>query len=1059
MRLLRSSPFFSRALPASLLVLATLLTTAPGLEARPPRQSGSPFVHLWQTDELGASPVNWRMLQHPNGLIYIANGFGVLEFDGATWRLIPMPDEGAARTLVVDRQGRVWAAGNGQVITLEPDASRTLRAVDQVGRVPAAERSSSVFVSSVATDDGVYLGGSRRIFLFRPDGRVTTWRTESNFSPLWEMDGQVHVTRDYATLLRLSPDGGTTEVAQQHGTAWPLARTFAARRTAGGVELLTNSGPHRWSGERDGRTVPLAGDRTFATTAARNAIFLPDGGAVFATVGGALVLNAKGELQQRLDSNSGLPVDTINGLGTDRDGGLWLALQNGVARVQLDTPFALHGKPQGLDSGPRRLTRWRDRLYVAYGSGVAWRDENSGQFVPVPGMSASASRPIVAQDRLLVSTSSGIREIGYDNSVRTVTRDNSLALIASQREPGWLFSGDSDGVWILAPSGALAGAEHPGWTVQGRLRDLPVNVVQLYDFSDGFVWVVGSQGDVWRIDFRAGIRLDAPCERFGPERGVPPARRRDHVQLFPLGERIFALSRGWLLAFDRAQDRFVSAADELGLSGADVYTLSDTGAIWVHTESPHSQFLRLTPPQSHPGGSAPAGSWRREVFPSSELHGLVFNSLFFDAPTETLWIAGQGNLVSMATDWWTQRRSPALQANIRRVTGKDGRVLHGGAGPVPLLRLASTEDALRIEFATPTFSPDFRGRTLTRFRTRVEGLDRDWSEWSQESYRDLTNLPYRTLTFRVQTMTQDGRTSEETALRFEVLPPWWLTGWSLGLAGLIGAGGVIGFVRLRTRALQRRADALEAVVTTRTAELAEKNHTLAQQNTELTRLRQLEAEEKIAARLAEEKARLEVLRYQLNPHFLFNALTSVCAQLPTALRGARSTIQQLTEFCQLTLFRPEHDGDPTLGEELRMLRAYLAIEATRWGDLLTTEIVCDASHESLAIPSLLLLPIVENALKYGRATSRGAVTIRLVVTRTGERLVITASNTGRWVEPTGRGSVPSLGIGLTNLRQRLARYYPGAHEFTTAAAQGWVHVTITIPAMPGPLPAEFSPRV
>ncbi len=1059
MRLLRPPLILPRTLPASLLVLAALLAALPWLGARPPRSSGSPFVHLWQTDELGASPVNWRMLQHPNGLIYIANGFGVLEFDGATWRLTPMPDEGAARTLVVDREGRVWAAGNGQVVTLEPDTTRTLRAIDQIHRVPAAERSSSVLVSSVATDDGVYFGGARRIFLFRPDGSVVTWRTETNFSPIWEMDGQVHVTRDYRTLIRLSPDGSATDVAHHEGAAWPLARAFAARRTADGVELLTNTGPHRWFGTRDGRTVPLATDRTFATAAARNAIFLPDGGAVFATVGGALVLNARGELQQRLDSNSGLPVDTINGLGVDRDGGVWLALQNGVARVQLDSPFALHGKPQGLDSGPRRLTRWRDRLYVAYGSGVAWRDESTGQFIPVPGMSASASRPIVARDRLLVSTSSGIREIGYDGSVRTVTRDNSLALIASQRQPGWLFSGDSDGVWILAPTGARAGAESPGWTVQGRVRDLPANVVQLYDFADGFVWVVGAQGDIWRIDFRAGIRLDAPCERFGSERGVPPARRRDHVQLFPLGERIFALSRGWLLALDRPQDRFVSAADELGLSGADVYTLSDTGAIWVHTESPHSQFLRLTPPPTGPGIVPPLGSWRREVFPSSELHGLVFNSLFFDAPTDTLWIAGQGNLVSMAAGWQAAQRRTELQANIRRVVGKDGRVLHGGAGPVPLLQLDSTEDAVRIEFAAPAFSPDFRGRTLTRFRTRVEGLDRDWSDWSQESYRDLTNLPYRTLTFRVQTMTQDGRTSGETSFRFEVLPPWWLTGWSLGVAGLLAAGGVLGFVRVRTRALQRRADALESVVATRTAELAEKNQTLAQQNTELARLRQLEAEEKIAARLAEEKARLEVLRYQLNPHFLFNALTSVCAQLPAALTGARGTIQQLTEFCQLTLFRPEHGGDPTLGEELRMLRAYLAIEATRWGDLLTTEIVCDPRHESVSIPSLLLLPIVENALKYGRATSRGPVTVRLIVERAGDRLVITASNTGRWVEPSGRGSVPSLGIGLTNLRQRLARYYPGAHEFTTSAAPGWVHVTIAIPATPGPLPSEFPPRV
>jgi LytS/YehU family sensor histidine kinase len=221
-------------------------------------------------------------------------------------------------------------------------------------------------------------------------------------------------------------------------------------------------------------------------------------------------------------------------------------------------------------------------------------------------------------------------------------------------------------------------------------------------------------------------------------------------------------------------------------------------------------------------------------------------------------------------------------------------------------------------------------------------------------------------------------------------------------------------------------------------------------NRELARLHLLELDETAAARLAEEKARLEVLRYQLNPHFLFNALTSICAQLPTDPERARATIERLADFCQLTLFRPEGGAgaDPTLEQELKMISAYLDIEQTRWGDLLKIGFELEPGVQSERLPPFVLLPLVENALKYGRATSRSGLEIRVAVRREEGCLLLEISNTGRWVEPADRGSTPSLGIGLENLRQRLQRYYPGSHDFTTTAADGWVRVRLRLALSP-----------
>jgi LytS/YehU family sensor histidine kinase len=252
----------------------------------------------------------------------------------------------------------------------------------------------------------------------------------------------------------------------------------------------------------------------------------------------------------------------------------------------------------------------------------------------------------------------------------------------------------------------------------------------------------------------------------------------------------------------------------------------------------------------------------------------------------------------------------------------------------------------------------------------------------------------------------------------------------------------------RTRALRRRAERLEAIVATRTDELR-------RSNAELARLNAIERDEKLAARLGEEKARLEVLRYQLNPHFLFNALNSVCASINHAPAAARGMVVRIAEFCRQTLHRPGADESAmTIGQEIAMLRSYLEIEQMRLGDLLTVEIACDPAAEGVRIPPFLLLPLVENAVKYGTATSVDRVEIKLRVRpigSDGETLTrsaasgieIEVSNTGKWLEP-GHHSAPSTGIGLENLRQRLARYYPDAHELITTSEGAWVIVRVRL---------------
>jgi len=204
-------------------------------------------------------------------------------------------------------------------------------------------------------------------------------------------------------------------------------------------------------------------------------------------------------------------------------------------------------------------------------------------------------------------------------------------------------------------------------------------------------------------------------------------------------------------------------------------------------------------------------------------------------------------------------------------------------------------------------------------------------------------------------------------------------------------------------------------------------------------------QKKELARLQTEKETLEKLRYQLNPHFLFNALASIRGALLRDRDVARALISHLAEFSRLTLSRGSMDT-LTITEELEVIGHFLAMEQIRFGDYLTISIEIEPKAGDFEVPALVLQPLVENAVKYGSRTSPDALAVSISVkSQPPDRIHIAISNSGSWVEPGTPDSRYSTGTGLKNIKQRLQKYYPGKFRFETRAEGGQVTVEIEVP--------------
>ena len=191
-------------------------------------------------------------------------------------------------------------------------------------------------------------------------------------------------------------------------------------------------------------------------------------------------------------------------------------------------------------------------------------------------------------------------------------------------------------------------------------------------------------------------------------------------------------------------------------------------------------------------------------------------------------------------------------------------------------------------------------------------------------------------------------------------------------------------------------------------------------------------------------AQLAMLRYQLNPHFLFNTLNAISTLvLDGQNRIANLAVSRLSEFLRYTL-----DQDPmkkvTLRQELDALNLYLGIEKLRFGDRLKLEFDVDERSETALVPSLLLQPLVENAMKYAIAPREegGSVTVIAGIEGSLLRLAVVDDGPGLPVGSTGGNG---RGVGLRNTRERLQVLYGDAHRIEIADAGPGLRVEMRLP--------------
>ncbi|HEV3459771.1 MAG TPA: diguanylate cyclase [Thermoanaerobaculia bacterium] len=813
----------------------------PGQTAAPPshpRERGFPLIQSVLPPLAEAETQNFDVAADPRGYLYVANLGGLLVYDGAWWQLVAIGSQKGAFAVACDAAGRIAVGGIDDLGYLDASAGGALRFVSLLPLLPAAARQLGQVLQTVPAPGGFLFNTPERLLYW--DGKslstLATFPHVRPFQEVFTVGGAVYFWSRDAGLARLA---GRGFVPVPGGEQFRGRRIDALAAADGGLlASVRGEGLFRIAA---GQVAPFAPEAS--RWAAANRLLsgrrLADGRWAFASLlGGLLLLLPDGRVEQVIDTAAGLANETVYALALDRDGALWLALDNGLARVEVASPISVVDTRSGLKGDCRVAARYRGCLWVGTASGLfttaaappaagAGDWDRPLRLRQVPGQPPAVWSLLAADEDLLVGEAFGIHVlrdggtplplpgtpqstvfvlarsrsqpdrvwVGLENGLAALRRDRALPA-------GWRFEGMIDSavrdvraivegaggtVWCSSDIAGVVGYDVPAASLRpARVRHVPASgEAHLLQAAGGILAV--RDGRVQRLD-EAGARLvaetapaPAPASRSGPPQSPPLPPSPPHVQAPAVS----------LLDFPAGLGSFAMLAEDAA------------GNIWMNTRPP-SVAIRCG------RGWAPAVRSLVEV-------PVRATDQFLAEPDGVVWLVTEAGLFRHAGP--LAGAAPPLQApHLSRITVGGGTVLFGGAPGSSPATLAAPElppdvRRLRIELAPLSF------RAGLRYQTRLEPIDAAWGNPSAEPFAELTQLPPGRYTFHARTVGPGGEVSPQTAWSFRVRPPWYLASWALALA-LVGAlGGVRGYTGLRNRALRQRAARLEARVAEQTVAL------------------------------------------------------------------------------------------------------------------------------------------------------------------------------------------------------------------------------------------------
>jgi len=798
------------------------------------QEIGCPIIHNYTPKDYNGTSQVWSAVQDSRGVMYFGISGAILEYDGISWRTIPVNKEAIAYDLAIDKNGKIYVAGMGEFGYLKPDKKGNTQYKTLTHHLPDTTYKTEIVWSVKITTKFVYFLTYDAILQYSPNNEelsILKADTNSRFFGDFIYNDIYYVRQSNKGLMKIENNKFKYAFQSEFFNNKHSFRTVTPFSDK--TLLIPTRTESLYIYHPDKDTIPKVfaisnNDFFVDNNIYSSSLFQKKHFVIGSLNKGALLFNKQGRVLQQYNENKLLQNNTILEIITDTSQNIWLGLDNGLSKTEHSQDLSYWDKNTGLKGSVNDVIRFNGKLYIASSGKVYFIDKNN-QVRELRNIPVGQNWSFLRNEKnkyMLCGTSQGIYEIKGDNAALIYKGSHAFFLYQSIKNPFRTFSTDyADLISIRF--------ENDRWVSEGKWEGVKDQIRGIIEDEKGEIWLGTKSNGV--------IRITPDYENITKPKKVKYYNEKDGfkclIDILPFKYKnkiIWGTEKG-LYSYNSQTDRFEPFC-ELGEAFCNdnhsIFSLIEMadGKIWISPSTNNKSEIVFLHPNNKGGYDWVYEPFRR--IPDMEI--LAFHV----EPSGVAWIGGSEGLYRYEMSKDTKNYTQKFNCLIRKITVGTDSLIYGGGGPVKNpVELEYKFNTIKFEFAAPFFDQEEK----TLYSYQLEGYDRTWSNWSREIKKEYTNLNKGNYNMKVKALNVYGIESEIDTFQVILLPPFYRTWWAYAIYLFILILTVWMIVKLNSYRLRKEKQQLETIVKERTNDIVQKNEELEQQKEEiLTQAEQLQ---------------------------------------------------------------------------------------------------------------------------------------------------------------------------------------------------------------------------
>ncbi|WP_114793256.1 triple tyrosine motif-containing protein [Niabella yanshanensis] len=740
-----------------------------GLPCRAQNVIGNPSIINYSKKSYKGGNQNWDIDQDERGVMYFANNNGLLTFDGVYWQTYQLPNGIALRSVMVAKDGNIYVGGQGQIGYFKADAQGRL-AYHSLNPLLSPEDNTFTDVWNICEkDNAVFFRINSKIFVLNK-GKI-----EAYASNYWSFLGEAgkDIIAHNANRGLLIFENGKDWKPLPFGDRLPAGAAVRSIIPFGTDSLLIATQQFGFF-ILDHKGLSSFGTpsiREVATQSIYQALQLPDKNFLVATrLGGCYVIDRKGHLLERITINEGLQSQNTLSVKADREGNIWLGLDNGIDVVNYtDAIKHIFPEKENHNTGFAAAV-YHQYLYLGTSAGVYRTplsmepdiSRNQGRFELVKNSKGEVWGLSVVHNKLFIAHASGAY---YVNNGEAVLIDNSIGY--------WGFQPYGNSKQILAGTyNSISFLEEAGSKIQRSAGLISSESARFVVQHNGVIWIAHPYRGVFRVVRDAQGKLEAK-----PYTDKERVISNNNNRIFKIAGKLILADDNGIFEYNSNKDKFIRS----------VYFEKMFGKTLVnYLQEDRYENIWFTQGKKIGVVDKSSGFSRKTYFTELE-DKFTFNFEHINVvDSNNVFIAAEKGFFHLnLRSYNNKRKKPVVHIrSVRTRINENDSLLYGGytdGTESPLIQYSKS--GIMLSFSALEYShPDD-----VEYSYQLEGFDQQWSAWGEKTEKEFSNLPAGKYTFRVKSRI-GGEESAPAVYHFIILPPWYQTWWAIVLYVFAGIG-------------------------------------------------------------------------------------------------------------------------------------------------------------------------------------------------------------------------------------------------------------------------------